>query len=154
MRSKSRRGWPNCTHHVILPPWWKSCAPMQGERSKEVLCIYIYVSLHGRYGIEQRSGQADLGSCIKGRAGSCSAELFWRLIVSTSIIQLIIVLLLTWHRADLPGAEPTYRVQSLPIRQLTGSGCRISVIVGWQPVKFSDAKLALEAARRQLITGC
>ena len=33
---------------------------------------------------------------------------FGAFLTNTSYIQFILVLLLTWHRADLPGREPTY----------------------------------------------
>ena len=66
------------------------------------------------------------------------------LILNTSIIQLILVLLLTWHGADLPGTGPAYWVanrQSLPD-------------LASQPNKYSDAKLDLKVARWQLSAGC
>ena len=52
----------------------------------------------------------------------------------------------TWHRADLPGTEPTYLAQSRPTRQRTGSSCLIELYSWLTARQLADVKLALEAA--------
>ena len=64
---------------------------------------FIYMSRYDRHGSEPRAGKLPSAKVLKTEWSSCSASVVVELLKRIhDIIQLTLVSLLTWHRADLP----------------------------------------------------